>query len=160
MKEIPLTHGKVAIVDDEDYELLNQWKWHYGGGGGYAVRHNYKSSKQTRLFMHRVIMNTPEGMQTDHINGDRLDNRRENLRICTNAENMRNSKKHKNNTSGFKGVSRCKDCNRWRAYINCDNDRHNLGLFLNPVDAAYAYDTKAIELFGEFANINFKESAQ
>src|SRR4030065_939634 len=104
MKEIKLTKGKVAIVDDEDYDWLMQWKWRINSIG-YAMRTVKKNGKARKIFMHRVILNTPSDMCSDHANHNRLDNRRCNLRICTKQQNQANAPAPKNNRSGGKGVS-------------------------------------------------------
>ena len=149
-KIIPLTQGKEAIVDDEDYEWLSQWKW-FISKRKYASRH----FGDKLMYMHRMIMNTPSGMETDHINGNELDNRRENLRICTRKENARNIKYNSNNTSGYKGVVWDKRNKKWRAQISYDKINKTLGRFENILDAVLAYDTAAKELFGAFAKTNF-----
>src|SRR5688572_4947824 len=104
MKEIPLTQGKVALVDDEDYEWLNRWKWTFQeckSGNGYAVRY----SRGRREYMHRLVLNAPTGTEIDHVaTGDTLNNQRTNLRVCTRAQNLANRNIGKNNTSGYKGV--------------------------------------------------------
>jgi hypothetical protein len=161
MREIPLTKGKVAIVDDKDYEWLSQYNWCYSTGGtpphrGYASRGVFRGGKNTMTFMHREIMNTPKGMQTDHINGDPLDNRRENLRICNASQNKANVGLIRINTSGYKGVSWMKEKKKWRAFIG-GGKFHHIGLFVDPREAARAYDSAAKELFGEFALLNFPE---
>jgi hypothetical protein len=152
MKEISLSHGMVSIVDDEDFEYLNQWRWTYTYNG--AVRFD---TNHIIIYMHRFIMKTPKGMETDHINHNRLDNRRENLRICTIAENQHNSLKHVDNTSGFKGVCWDKNRKRWYARISMGYYRKNLGRYLNVEDAARAYDDAARKYYKEFACTNFKE---
>ena len=103
MREIQLTKGKVTIVDDEDFERVNKFKWFIFNG--YVVHSIKSDDKWTSQSMHRLILNAPEGKQVDHINSDRLDNRKENLRICNRSENQWNRSKQKNGTSGFKGVS-------------------------------------------------------
>lgn len=154
MKEIKLTQGKVALVDDEDFEYLNQRKWHYSKG--YAVSTSRRLfGFQKTIAMHREIMNTPNGMETDHINGDKLDNRKNNLRNCFHLENGKNRKIQINNTSNYKGVSFDKRAGKWRSVIYIEKKKISLGNFTNIEDAARAYDKKAIELFGEFANTNF-----
>ncbi len=114
MKEIQLSQGKIAVVDDEDYEYINQWKWSYLSSG-YAVRSLWSLLGSKTILMHRIIANTPIGMDTDHINGNRLDNRKSNLRVCTHAENTRNIPMHKDNKIGYKGVQ--KHGKSWRARI-------------------------------------------
>ena len=158
MKEIPLSKGKVAIVDNEDFEWLNQWKWHCLSPG-YAARHNRICEwhgKRKMVLMHREVLHTPEGMCTDHINGDKLDNRHENLRICDHSKNGANAKA-RNGKSGYRGVCWHKQRKKWTASIRFNYKTNYLGLFVNLIDAAKAYDKKAKELFGEFANLNFPE---
>lgn len=149
MKKILLSNGGFAIVDKEDFEYLNQWKW-TRHNAGYAIRSIYKNGTR---FMHRQILNTPKGMETDHINGDRLDNRRENLRMATHQENCRNMRPLKNK-SGYKGVQWYKRDQRWVAFLTV-NDKHiYLGYFDDPKDAAEAYNKGAKKYFGEFARLN------
>ena len=149
---IPLTQGQEAFVDDEDYKWLMQWKWHYNGRN--AVRQTIGNNAKA-IYMHREIMNTPVGMDTDHVNHNPLDNRKENLRICTFAENQHNQNIHKNNTSGYKGVMWHKATNKWIAQINVEKKHMHLGLFDNPREAAKFYDAAAFAYYGEFANTNF-----
>lgn len=149
MKEIPLTQGKVALVDDEDYEWLNQWKWRFGD---YAIRTLPRDSGPIRFVrMHRLIMAAPAGLEVDHINGNPLDNRRKNLRLCSHAENTRNTKIH--NRTGFKGVQ--PNGKGWTAKIKTLGKTKYIGFYRTPEEAAKAYDQKAVELFGEFARTNF-----
>ena len=149
-KIIPLTQGKIALVDDEDYEYINQWKWCYHSEG-YAKNNSLEKMR----FMHREILHIQDKVDIDHINGNKLDNRKENLRVCSRSQNMANSKKHKNSTSKYKGVSWSRSKKRWRVTIMKNRKAYFLGLFDNPVDAATAYDKKALELSGEFAKLNF-----
>lgn len=153
MKEIPLTQGFVTIVDDAQYDRLAHHKYYYSRG--YAVRMDVVDGKRKMLWMHREIMRTPEGMETDHINGDRLDNRVANLRICTTTQNQQNRKMKKNNSCGYKGVSWEKARNKWVAKIRHNAHTLHLGYFKNPRSAALAYDRAAREYFGEFARTNF-----
>jgi hypothetical protein len=157
MRGIALTQGKVALVDDEDYAWLTEWKWcaHWDGHNWYAIRsRGDPGTRKTISFkMHREILNVPKGMQTDHINGQGLDNRRSNLRICTQAQNVHNRGKLRNNVSGFKGV--CWHTGGfWTAQIYLNNRRHHLGSFDDPIDAAKAYNEAALRLHGEFAKPN------
>lgn len=157
-KEIPLTQGKVALVDDDDFEVLNQVKWHvtyHVGYTAYAVHSMGPRSRVKSVYMHRQIMNAPDGVEVDHINGNGLDNRRENLRLATPAENCRNSPKQRRNTSGYKGVTWHKRARRWMAQIGIDGKTICVGYFKNPKDAAKAYDAHARELHGIFARTNF-----
>jgi hypothetical protein len=151
MKEIKLSKGFVALVDDEDYEYLNQWKWYvyidriyY-----YALRRDNKSGK--RIKMHRVILNAPDNIFVDHIDHNGLNNQRNNIRLCNNAQNQWNMKGRRN---GLKGVSVEKYC--FRAAIKYQNKTIHLGSFKTEIEAGKAYDIKAKELFGEFAMLNFR----
>lgn len=163
MKQIPLTQGKYAIIDDEDYEYLSQFKWRVNAYG-YAIREQYLGvengkRKRINIFMHRLIVETPEGKETDHINGERNDNRRCNLRVCTRYENQRNTKKQPNCTSKYKGVSLHKRDKIWQAQIRTDGKVKYLGSFRSEDDARNAYDEAAIYHFGEYAKPNFEKVA-
>jgi len=161
MKHILLNKGKKAIVDDEDFERLNKYKWHYGSRH-YALRTTHRGYSEDgkritgSIWMHREVINTPEGLFTDHINGDTLDNRKENLRVVNSNQNNRNSKIPSHNTSGYKGVSEDKRNlkNRWQAYITIDNKKKHLGYFYSKEDAAKRYNEVAREVFGEYARLN------
>ena len=152
MKEIPLTQGKVTIIDDEDFERINQFKWyaHKINNAFYARRNK---DKKNSIILHRVIMNVTDPNQTvDHINGDTLDNRKLNLRVCDKAHNNLNRNRiNKNNKSGYRGVHFNKRLSKWVAQINISKSKHkHLGVFNTAEEAARAYDKKAKELFGEF----------
>lgn len=147
MKTIKLTQGKYAIVDDADYEWLSASKWCFNMG--YA----YRRKKTVPTYMHREIMSPPPGMQVDHINGDGLDNRRANLRICTQTQNLRNNRRRRAK-SGFKGVYPGGKPGRWCARICVDKQPRHLGTYDCPRVAAKVYDEAAIRFFGEFATIN------
>jgi hypothetical protein len=149
-KEIILSQGKVALVDDEDYEWLNQWKWWFNSRG-YAHRIIYENGKQKgHIYMHRLILNTPSDLDVDHINHDGLDNRRSNLRQCTRSQNLANQKMRKINTSGKKGVSWHKTNKKWSANIGFNHKLIHIGYFDNICDASIAYKNKAHELYGDF----------
>ena len=160
MKEILLTQGKVALVDDEDFERINQHKWYAYNNHGYQwyARREIKkpNGKRTTQCMHRVIMKVKKGQELDHRNHDGLDNRKCNLRICTRAQNSMNRKKQRETSSRYKGVDWLKQRNKWRARIKVNQKSIHLGCFLLEPDAAKAYDAKAKELFGEFAYFNFQ----
>lgn len=155
--------GKVVLVDDEDFEELNQydWFWSVSKGKGYVRRAYKQDGKIITVYMHRVINKTPKDMVTDHKNGNTLDNRKSNLRSCTQGQNVHNSKGPKLNNkreapkSKYKGVyptsKKAKgNYKPWCALIK----RMHLGRFDTEIEAAIAYNKKAIELFGEFAVIN------
>jgi len=157
MKTIPLTQGKVAIVDDEDYEILNQFKWYAERQGKTFYANRKAPLSQSRITtvmrreirMHREIINPPTGFFCDHKNGDGLDNRRANLRIVTNGQNQLNNGKYKSNTTGAKGVFM--DHGKYRAEIRKDGKRKYLGMFKTVEEASAAYQKAAKELFGEYA---------
>lgn len=154
MKTIKLTHGKFALVDENDYEKLSIYKWYYGTDG-YAVRKPYDRVTGTNphIFrMHRVILDAKRGQLIDHKNGNRLDNRKENLRFCTYIENGRNSK-GRNSTSGFKGISWDKVNNKWKVQIN-PGKNINLGRFTSLDMAIRVYNENAIKYYGDFAYLN------
>lgn len=155
MKKINLTNGKSSIIDDDDYDHLSKYKW-LMTKNNYAVRYEYRNGETFQFLMHRQIMGYPIDMEIDHINGDKLDNRKLNLRICSRAENDRNSRPHRDGSSKFKGVSRIGKRSKgkpWRARI-WGGKEIVIGYFLTEEEAAIAYNVKAKELFGEFAYLN------
>jgi hypothetical protein len=157
MKEIPLTKGKSAIVDDCDFEYYSKFNY-YINSEGYAIREVWNGGNKIRLRMHREITNAPEGMDVDHINGDRVDNRRENLRLCTRSENLMNSRKRDNKSSKYKGVSFFKPVKMWRAYYQLNGRQKTIGYFRDEICAALAYNEAAIATYGEFARLNVVEA--
>lgn len=147
-----------AVVDDEDYIYLSKYKWHYERG--YARRSEYQGGgrsnpKIKHIRMHQDLLSCPEDMHTDHINRNKLDNRKENLRIVTRSQNFANRELYSSNKSGFKGVSYLKQNKKWQAEIQCNKVQYYLGSFDTPQEAAKVYDNKARELFGDFAKLNF-----
>ena len=150
MKLIPLINGGDVMVDDEDYEAMCCWKWRRHMHG-YAERSS--SANRPRL-MHRLLMGNPDGMQIDHRNGNRLDNRRANLRLASHSENLHNRGRSTNNTSGFKGVSWDVDREMWRATILVAGRWRQIGRFATKEDAARAYDAESVLMLGEFAVTN------
>ena len=157
MKEIPLTQGKVAQVSDHRFDYINQWKWYaneYKGGPWYACRNDKKRPSKKTILMHRVITNAPDGTETDHFDGNGLNNQDDNLRVCSHAQNMKNKKKRLDNTSGYIGVVWNKANKKWIAQIGY-NDTHVSKTCESITEAARIYDKLAKELFGEFARTNF-----
>ena len=159
MKEILLTKGQVAIVDDDDFERLKGHKWFAAWcphTESFYAQRNIPASRhrQRTIIMHREIMSASDGEEVDHRNHDTLDNRRSNLRVCTKQQNMLNRGIQRNNTSGFKGVKRHSQCRRWVATVQLNHKRKYLGLFRSPIDAAKAYDDAVLSLHGEFAVTN------
>ena len=157
IRYIPLTRGKYAIVDAADYEWLSQYRWCVLGGGDrpYACR---RENGKT-IYMHREIMQAPKDMCVDHIEGFTLDNRRASLRTCTHAENMRNRRANFGR-GPYKGVTYLRHCNKYRAGIGVNGKPMHIGYYDDPIEAARAYDRKALELFGEFARLNFPEEVE
>lgn len=156
MKKIYLTgkngKDKFALVDDEDFEKLNEYNWFFCNG--YASKHNKKSKHNNIQFkMHRFIMNCPKNLQVDHINGNKLDNRRKNLRICTLKQNCRHKGFSKNNTSGYKGVYWDNTHKYWVAKLE-KNRKIYAFYFKDKLIAAKKYNELALKYHGEFALIN------
>lgn len=150
-KKIKLKDGVYAIVDESDYEELSKHKWTLKGDG-YAHRGTPRPERKW-ILMHRQIMQPLTSMQVDHINGNRLDNRRCNLRICTLAENRMNTPKQSRNTSGYKGVSLHKQSGLWVAKIRHDT----VGYYKTKLEAAIRYNELAPSYFGEYAKLNIIE---
>ena len=156
MKKIKLTQNKYALVDDNDFEELNKFKWHAlkDENTFYTGRKIWdkNTKKQKMITMHRVIMKTPKGKETDHIDRNALNNQRSNLRIVTHSQNQMNKGMGKNNTSGFKGVSWDKNSKKWQANIKENNKRLYLGLFETKEEAYKAYVEACKKYHRDFAN--------
>lgn len=151
MKEIKLTRGMTAIVDDADYDALSKKRW-YCTNHGYAARRSTIAFKKSKIqLMHREIMGQSGLREIDHINGNKLDNRRENLRFATKSQNMANRGKQSNNRLGAKGVTQHRETWGFRAEIMVNGDRKCLGSFRTKEMASMAYAEAAKELHGEFA---------
>jgi hypothetical protein len=153
MKTIPLTRGQVAFIDKDDYSLVACFKWACVLKGKRRTK-MYAQHGSSGKYMHRLIVSPPPGMEVDHINGDSLDNRRANLRICTTAQNRQNKRKSSTSKSRFKGVCWITNKKRWQASISSNYKNYNLGRYKNEEDAAIAYNIAAQLFFGEYANLN------
>ena len=157
MKRIELTQDKFALVDDSDYLYLNQFNWSFATRGAAQRRFfNAQEKKHTIMYMHREIMSAPKGVHVDHINGNSLDNRRNNLRLCSNAENSRNRKKSRGKYSQYKGVTLVHG-KYWASQITFNYKNYSLGYFPDEISAAIAYDQAALKYFKEYAKLNFPE---
>jgi len=148
--------GKFSLVDDEDFELAMQYTWHINTHG-YAMANKQCRNKMTRFLLHRLVMRAPSDKMVDHINHDRLDNRKSNLRLCSRAENMANQRLLDANTSGYKGVCWETRTKKWKVQISVNGITRHLGRFTDKIKAARHYDKHARLLKGEFALCNFEK---
>lgn len=148
MKKIELSQGKYTIVDDEDYDFIKLYKWHFHQGYAKGWVNNGKIKLQNYL------LKPTKGFVVDHINNTPLDNRRENLRLVRPIENNRNRRMNGNNTSGFRGVYWYTPYGKWVARINVVKKKIHLGYFTDKTEAAKAYDQAAVKYYGEFAHVN------
>lgn len=153
MRLILLTQGKATFVDDEDFARLDRYKWTYATEG-YAYRMVNTPTGRTAVLMHRQIMGLGAGdkREVDHDDGNGLNNQKVNLRVCTKSQNQQNRRISRNNTSGYKGVSRCRRNGRWQAHITTGNRPKFLGYFEDPALASEFRNLAADMLHGEFAN--------
>jgi hypothetical protein len=159
VKEIPLTKGMVALVDDQDYERVMQYKWHADychNTRSFIAERSFRAAdgKWTRQPMSRFILDAPPEILVDHRNHNTLDNQRFNIRKCTHAQNQRNARKRCDNTSGYKGVSSRSHTKKFRARIKVNGREIFLGYFYTKREAALAYNQAALRLHGEFAHLN------
>jgi hypothetical protein len=152
---VPLTRGYVARIDVSDIEKVKPFNWgvQIKDRTCYAIRTPRKNERGTRahILLHRLIMEAPEDMQVDHISGDGLDCRKQNLRLATHEENVRNARRRRDNQSGYKGVSWHRQRRKWVAQLNVNGKRKYLGLFTCPKEAHAAYCDAVAETHGEFA---------
>ena len=163
MKEIPLTQGKVALVDDDDYERVSEHKWHALKRGKmfYAGRSKSRRDPTGRgtILLHHFILGIPSQQQIDHRDRDGLNCQKQNIRPCTHAQNNQNRRAQVNNASGYRCVTRCGK--RWQAHIGKGGTANYtyLGRFDTAEDAARSYDREAARRYGEFACLNFPSDA-
>lgn len=160
MKEIQLTRGYVALVDDEDYEWLSEYRWYPSKSPTtvYAVTNIQHGTNDWRtMSMHRLILGAKKGDLVDHRDRNGLNNQRDNIRVTSRQVNNINTRVRKDNTSGYRGVSFAKRMNKWSANIQHDGRQRCLGYFDHAEDAAKAYDAAALTLRGPHAQLNFPE---
>lgn len=160
MQYVELTKGMQALVDDEDFERICEYSWHLLGRKNtlYASRTVMENGKKVNIMMHRLILRVNDkSLHVDHINGNGLDNRKENLRLVSRNQNMRNlNHKRSNNSSGYRGVCYDKNSGKWLSYIYVNSKQIKLGRFSEIKDAALAFDKAAKELFGPYCGkLNF-----
>lgn len=158
MVEVPLTKGKVALIDDEDAERVLAYRWCVSRkleGSYYVVRQERKNGCRRYISLHRFLLDAPKGIHVDHINGDTLDNRRANLRLATARQNVRNSRKPRNSTTGYKGVHLDRTQGTYRVQL-----RVAMSGFRTAEEAARAYDDLARKFYGEFARLNFPDESE
>lgn len=159
-RTIPLTQGFVCVVDAADYDAVASFRWLAlrCRRGVYAVRWVRSGKRRVAVRMHRMLLDAPPGMEVDHQDGNTLNNCRDNLRLCSFAQNRANRRKHAKSSSRYKGVSWNKKRQKWMAYIKINNRSTHLGMFVDEAEAAHAYDRAASAQWGEFASLNFGEN--
>jgi hypothetical protein len=153
---LELTQGFRALIDDDDYAWLSQFKWHIA-----RIGKANRPRRSDKLYLSRIILDAPKGMVVDHINGDTLDNRRVNLRICSVGNNRKNNRIYARNKTGFKGVTIHKKYGKYQAFIVNNKKSIWLGYYDSAENSGRAYDVAAKKYHGEFACLNFpdKEAA-
>jgi hypothetical protein len=152
VRYIPLTKGRYAIIDAADYERASEHKWCASCSGCRIYAYCHMNGKTVAL--HRFLTNAPKGMVVDHIDGNTLNDRRSNLRVCTQQQNLYNSRP-KGKSSHFKGICWDKGKRRWVVYVRYEGRNIYVGRFRSEINAARAYDRKAYECFGQYAYLNF-----
>lgn len=156
-REIPLGKGRTALIDDIDVDLVSQYTWSIQTAGYAQAPIRRSNGKRIFATMHRLILDAPAGVQVDHINGIRLDNRRSNLRLCNAFQNLRNQRHHAGAKAPYKGIYQNHGTGRWVGQIWVNERYLHLGTHATPEEAARAYDAAARLHFGEFARCNFEE---
>jgi hypothetical protein len=156
MKLLPLTNGQFTKVDDDIYEQAKHYTWRVSERG-YVNRNEMKKGRvQKTIYLHKLVCPSPKGMKTDHHNGDKLDNQRSNLRVCTQRQNTQNKSRQSNAQSVYKGIYPHSENGTWIAQIKVKNKQVYLGSFPDEHTAGLAYDLWAKDLYGEFAKLNFQ----
>ena len=158
MKKIPLTFSKFAVIDRSDYDLVSKYKWHLQ----IDTYTSYAASKINGkiIKLHRFIMDCPPLLEVDHKNGNGLDNRRCNLRVCTKSQNQLRRQIYRKTSSRYRGVSWCKNNKKWRVQARISGKKFSIGYFHNEIAAAKKYNEIAIKHHGDFAYLNFKKPKQ
>jgi hypothetical protein len=153
MKQVPLSMGYIAFVDDEDFERVSRYKWHaHKTRNSIHAKRDTKRPNRKTIFLHNFILGNPApGMEIDHRDGNGLNCQKDNMRYCTHADNSKNQSKRKNNTSGYKGVFWSRGRKKWCAHITVNYKRIFIGYFDSIEDAANAYGNAALKYFGDFA---------
>jgi hypothetical protein len=154
---IALGYNRYALIDHEDLERVVEYRWYYSYKGKHVratVSMGKGSNKFKTVLLHRFIMNAPDDLQVDHINEDVLDNRKQNLRLCTHGENGQNRGKQKNGKNPYKGITQNPNSKRWMAHIGYNKKHYYLGTYATPEEAARAYNEAALKHHGAFAKLN------
>lgn len=158
MQIIKISQGYECTIDDEDFQFINSHKWKVlRSRKRIYASYSYGEKGNKSMLMHRLILDAKKGEYVDHINGNTLDNRRENLRLCTNSENLGNRGKQTNNTTGYKGVYKTESPLYYRCAIRKDNMVYCLGTLKDKEKCAKLYDAASLHFYGEFAYLNFPE---
>jgi hypothetical protein len=157
VKQISLTRGMVALVDDEDFDFLSQFSWSAWKTPHHNTWYAVARKEGRNVYMHRLLLDAPPGIEVDHRDGNGLNNQRKNLRYASRSEQMMNTQKMKGKSSKYKGVSWYKRYSKWMARVKKNGKYVFLGYFDDEEAAAQAYDVKARELFGEYARLNLPE---
>lgn len=161
--QIPLSKGHFALVDEADYPLVSRFKWSYDKNGYVVRRMPVAPKRYKKISLHRWLLNAQPGQIVDHADGNPLNNTRTNLRLCNGSQNSVNRRRQPSrvgrSASRYRGARKELNSKNWGAMITCKGKRIYLGSYPTEEDAAKAYDAKAIELFGEFAVLNFPMGA-
>ncbi len=147
--------GAFFLIDAGDFDFVSERTW-FHGKRGYPVSHTSRKSPEGQKTepLHKYLLRPDDGFDVDHISGNKLDNRRRNLRVCSHQQNMFNQKLRETNTTGYRGVSYSKNAGKYEAYISRDGRKIHLGLFVSAEEAAEVRDNAAVRLFGEYAGLN------